>query len=200
MYESKFRTTQPQPDEFHKYYDVVFIDPTGYYNICSNVSLDIYKRVKQESELALRLLNDGHSNSFHYLFATKIPLYLQLDHIIRINSNIVKILQSNGSSADFFDYCGYWYPNIQKIVFKVLRQGLGSRIHGILPINTSDLKSWEINQKSVCDAKQLQFGLILNAEFAFNIQDKGPQPNLPEAEDYRRFWGPKSELRRFWDG
>lgn len=83
IYESKFRTSQPQLTDFHKDFDVVFVDTTGFYNICANVSLDIYLRVQQESAKALKVLNDEHINSFRCLFVTKTPIYLQLDHIIR---------------------------------------------------------------------------------------------------------------------
>lgn len=47
----------PELKEYHKYYDLVFIDVTGYYNICSKLSIDIYLRVRFESEHALKILN-----------------------------------------------------------------------------------------------------------------------------------------------
>lgn len=69
--------------DFHKFYDVVFVDTTGFYNIASNVSLDIYLRFRQESQNALKTLNDEHVNSFRCLFVNRTPIYLQLDHIVR---------------------------------------------------------------------------------------------------------------------
>jgi U3 small nucleolar RNA-associated protein 22 len=32
-----------------------------------------------------------------------------------------------------------------------------------------------------------------------NVLVKGPASNLPEAREFRNFWGDKSELRRFQD-
>lgn len=204
MYESKFRTTQPPPEEFHKYFDVVFVDPTGYYNICARLSLDVYLRVCNESVVALELLNDEQTNSFRYLFASKIPLYLQIDHIVQLTSNVQKIVRRLSATSDFFDYSGDWYPPVQKCLFTVLRKGLGHRIRSLIPIDDSDnqttTKSWNINEKAYSREMTLRFGLILDGEFAFDVMDKGPQSNLPEAEDYRKFWGSKSELRRFRDG
>lgn len=200
IYESKFRTTQPEPEIFHQYFDVVFIDSTGYYNICANLSLDVYRRVQHESSVALKVLNDEHVNSFRYLFATKMPLYTQVDHIIRFD--VSKVLKKADSNA-LFNFCGYWHPNAEKLALAVLRKGLDKRIHAILPITAvhdGNLKPWSINECHASNDKLIKFGLVLNPEYALDILDKGPQSNLPEAEDYRQFWGTKSELRRFQDG
>lgn len=200
IYESKFRTTQPEPETFHQYFDVVFIDPTGYYNICANLSLDVYHRVRHESAVALKVLNDEHVNSFRFLFATKMPLYTQVDHIIRFD--VSKVLKKSDPEA-LFNFCGYWYPYATKLAFAVLRKGLDKRVHAILPITEAhegNLKPWNINEHPTSNDKSMKFGLVLNPEFALDILDKGPQSNLPEAEEYRQFWGSKSELRRFQDG
>lgn len=201
MYESKFRTTQPEPEIFHQYFDVVLIDPTGYYNICANISLDVYRRVKSDSVLALKLLNNEHVNSFRCLFGTKIPLYTQVDHIVRIK--VDDILEKFTNSEDLFNYAGYWYPYVEKSSFKILRKGLEQRIHAILPISDAHQgaqQTWDINESHTLNGKELKFGLILNSEYALDILNKGPQSNLPEAEEYRQFWGSKAELRRFQDG
>lgn len=199
MYESKFRTTQPEAEIFHQYYDVVFIDPTGYYNICSNLSLDFYHRIQNDSKMALQLLNNEQVNSFRYLFATKSPLFTQIDHIVQFDAK--QIYESIDKSEHFFSYCGYWRDFIGKIALSILRKGLDKRIRAIIPITDDDSQStWNINESIGSDEKVLKFGLILNAEYALDILDKGPQSNLPEAEEYREFWGSKSELRRFQDG
>lgn len=202
MYDSKFRTTQPPPEDFHKYFDVVFIDPTGFHNICAKLSLDVYLRVRQESAVALQMLNDEESNSFRHLFASKIPLYVQVDHIVQLTSNVQQIVSRVGATNDFFNYSGDWYPHVQKCVLKVLRKGLGQRTRALIPIEEGDgtTVSWNINEKAPSREAKLRFGLVLDGEFAFDVMDKGPQSNLPEAEDYRKFWGSKSELRRFRDG
>lgn len=74
---------QPTLEQFHAYYSVVFVDSTGVYNICSNVSLDMYKRICLEAKLAVDMLNDMKMNSFQYLFMTKLPLYMQVDHVLK---------------------------------------------------------------------------------------------------------------------
>lgn len=204
MYDSECRTTQPSIEEFHKYFDVVFVDPTGFYNIGAKLSLDMYLRVRHESSVALQLLNDERSNSFRQLFGSKIPLYVQVDHIVQLTSNLSDVVRRLGATEDFFDYLGDWYPHVQKCVFRVLRKGLGRRVRALIPIDSNDDQSknvsWNITEKPIARETSLRFGLILDGEFAFDVMDKGPQSNLPEAEDYRKFWGSKSELRRFRDG
>lgn len=201
IYESKFRTTQPDPEIFHQYFDVVFIDSTGYYNICANLSLDVYLRVRNDSAMALKLLNNEHVNSFRFLFATKMELYTQVDHIIRFD--VKSVLKKRDQPAALFNFCGYWYPYVEKLVHAILRKGLDRRIHAILPITNvheGTFKSWNINEQPNVNENVLKIGLVLNPEYALDILDKGPQSNLPEAEEYRQFWGSKSELRRFQDG
>jgi len=50
--------------------------------------------------------------------------------------------------------------------------------------------------------KHIQLGLILQPEHAYEVLNKGPAANEdPEgAAEFRRFWGEKSNLRRFQDG
>lgn len=179
----------------------MFIDTTGFYNICANLSLDVYRRVRFESSLALKVLNDEHVNSFRYLFATKLPLYTQVDHIIRYN--VSKVLKKTDQTEALFNFCGYWQPYAEKLTLAILRKGLDKRIQTILPItdvHEGNLKPWNIDEKPTSNEKSLKIGLVLNPEYALDILDKGPQSNLPEAEEYRQFWGSKSELRRFQDG
>lgn len=110
------------------------------------------------------------------------------------------LLDKYGTDEERFNYGGYWYPQISKILLRILRRGLGQRVDCILPMHNNENLTWKINAKPCKIGKKIQFGLILNTEFAYDILDKGPQSNLPEAEDFRQFWGSKSELRRFQDG
>lgn len=72
-------------EQMHKDYDVVFIDETGWYNLCSNLFGHIYQLVKAEARLALQLLDDnvGHVNAFRSLFKKKCPIYSHADYILK---------------------------------------------------------------------------------------------------------------------
>ena len=69
--------------EYHKYYDVVFIDSSKYLNICSNVTKNTFKRVKHEADLAIKFLNDQFIDSFDALFMRKLRLFESFDSVIR---------------------------------------------------------------------------------------------------------------------
>lgn len=65
------------------YYDVCFMDTTGYYNLCANLPIAVYKAVCAEAKLAVDLLNDVKVNSFSHIFMQKIPLYTRMDNILK---------------------------------------------------------------------------------------------------------------------
>lgn len=45
MYTESFDTNIPPLHEFHKHFDVVFVDSTGYFNICYAMNRTIFSRV-----------------------------------------------------------------------------------------------------------------------------------------------------------
>jgi len=65
------------------YYDVSFMDVSGYYNLCANMPLAVYKAVCAEAKLAVDLLNDIKVNSFSHIFMQKSPLYTRMDNILK---------------------------------------------------------------------------------------------------------------------
>ena len=72
---------QPTLGEMHSHHDVVFVDLSGFNNICANLSLDIYLRVRFEANRAIEMLNNYKINSFQQLFMINYPIYVQFDHI-----------------------------------------------------------------------------------------------------------------------
>lgn len=74
---------QPTLEQFHTYYEIVFVDSTGYLNLCSNLSLEVYLAIKYESQRALELLNNTKVNSFQSLFMANIPIYTRFDHFLK---------------------------------------------------------------------------------------------------------------------
>ncbi|KAJ9582596.1 hypothetical protein L9F63_023055, partial [Diploptera punctata] len=62
--------------DFHKYFDVVFLDVTGCYNLCANMCRETY--IWPRSVLIIQI-----STVSKPLFMTRMPFYRQFDHIIR---------------------------------------------------------------------------------------------------------------------
>ena len=189
-------------EKFQKYFDVVFLDVSGYMNICANLSVDLYLRIKQECSTAIHLLDNKKMNSFQLLFLSKYPFYVQYDHILSIRKpkRIHKLIEEFGKDEDKMNYYECWYPHIRKMVGDVLRKGLNDRASSIVPFQINDNLNWSVSSK-MPDEMLINFGIILNPVEAFRIVDKGPEAtDTIAAEEYRRFWGGKCELRRFKDG
>ncbi len=69
--------------EFQKHFPVVFIDPSGYLNMCSKMSENTYLKVKQEATLAIEFLNNSFIESFDPLFMKKFSFVKQFDALIK---------------------------------------------------------------------------------------------------------------------
>ncbi|XP_055850097.1 nucleolar protein 6 [Episyrphus balteatus] len=192
---------QPTLEQFSTYFDVVFVDVTGFCNICANLSVDVYRRVKGEAKRTVDILNNTKINSFPLIFMTSCPIYTQYDHILKISnpSSIVNMLKKHGCRSDRHNFAGFWFPQTLKMISNLLRKGLSDRIFHIVPIETAP-SSWDLNTQPKDVEVNFRLGLILNPERAYEILDKGPQANEKTADEFRKFWGSKSELRRFQDG
>lgn len=181
---------QPSIEDFHNFYDVVMVDHSGYCNVLSFLSIDLYRRIRYSCLCAIKLLDNKTVNSFQQLFLIKIPFYLQYDQIIAIKFDeklYESIIKRSENSDDKIDFFNMNYPLLRKMIFEVLRKGLSDRIHYMTPISRNQ-------------SNELIIGIKLNPENAINIVEKGPQSNQPEAEGFRKFWGNRAEIRRFKDG
>ncbi|CAH2258725.1 jg5406 [Pararge aegeria aegeria] len=196
----------PSVEEFHTHFPIVFLDKTGYYNTCWQMCKGTYYALRRESGLAVDMLDNGKINSFIPLFMTPVTVLMQFDHILRFK-NLPKLKESILDKVPKSSKVNYGLDQLALVtdtLYNLLSKGLGDRVDLILQIVEADF-SWPVT-KTVKNARKdgyvekLSFGLILNPENAINIVDKGPPANLPEAEEFRAFWGDKSELRRFQDG
>lgn len=181
---------QPSLQDFHEFYDAVLVDDSGYCNILSFLSVDLYKRIRQDCLNAIQVLDNKSINSFQLLFLTKVSYFVQYDHFVSVKSDgktFEKIIERSGSDEDKINFRDMTYPHLRKLIMNVLRKGLGSRVLSVVPVSHNQSSDFNV-------------GLILNPEHAFEIVEKGPQSNQPEAEDFRKFWGNKAEIRRFKDG
>ncbi|XP_017766382.1 PREDICTED: nucleolar protein 6 [Eufriesea mexicana] len=186
---------------YHEYYDCIFLDTTGYYNIATYIFKGTYKWLQREAELCLNHLDSAHANSFQSLFMRKVPFHMAFDHFIWFNDTqmLKSLVNINSNNKDKLDYGPDYQTQAIKILYNTLKKGLTNRVHQIcvLPNGASE---WECTEDKRNDVWTIFIGLELNPEYCFNVVDKGPEANLPEAMEFRKFWGKKSELRRFQDG
>ncbi|XP_041980479.1 nucleolar protein 6 [Aricia agestis] len=196
----------PSLSEFKEHFPVVFLDVTGYYNICWQMCRGTYDALRRESIMAVDMLDDPKLNSFIPLFMTPFTPLSQFDHILRLK-DLDKIKESILERAPKETRINYGLDELALVtdtLHALLVKGLTNRVDLVLQIMEADL-SWPVN-KSLDKAKEasyeekLSFGMVVNPENSMSIVDRGPPANLPEAEEFRAFWGAKSELRRFQDG
>ncbi|CAH2087303.1 unnamed protein product [Euphydryas editha] len=193
-------------EEFHEHFPVVFIDRTGYYNICWQMCKGTYYALRRESTLAVDILDNGKINSFIPLFMTPVTPLLQFDRILCFK-NLPEVKEAVLNKAPKSARVNYGLDDLSlvtDILYNLMSKGLSNRVDLIQQIVEADF-SWSVKKKLDKAKKEgykekLMFGFILNPENAMNIVDKGPPANMPEAEEFRAFWGDKSELRRFQDG
>ncbi|XP_030572283.1 nucleolar protein 6 [Drosophila novamexicana] len=185
------------------YYDVCFMDVTGYYNLCANLPLAVYKAVCAEAKLAVELLNDVKVNCFSHIFMQRSPLYTRMDNILKITNpaSVDQLLQLHVQPHVKYDYANYAHPQLLKLLTDLLQKGLGQRVHAILPLEVP-CSPWTVDTKAPVIGRSLTLGLILDPEHAHEVLDKGPATNedASGAAEFRKFWGNKSNLRRFQDG
>ncbi|KZC04307.1 Nucleolar protein 6 [Dufourea novaeangliae] len=186
---------------YKNYYDCVFLDSTGYHNIAAYVSKATFSWIQKEADICLHHLDSAHADSFQSLFMRKVPFYRAFDHLIRFKDTqaVKKIVDNMSSSNDKLNYGPNYRNQAINVISNMLKKGLTNRVYQICVL-PKEFNEWECGEKDSDDIGEIFIGLELNSENCYTVVDKGPEANLPEAKEFRNFWGQRSELRRFKDG
>ncbi|KAK6624363.1 hypothetical protein RUM44_011222 [Polyplax serrata] len=187
----------PTMTQFHAHHKVVFVDATGYHNLCYAMSPFMFKRIQHEAKLALDCLNNQNVNSFQALFIAKVPFYHHFDHMVIFNNIelLENIADSYSSKETQLNYCTVTSHMVQESIMNLLVKGLGNRIK-LMCFMLPRTNRWKIDKKYKRSVT-LTIGFNLDSNNYFSIIDKALET---ETETFREFWGEKSELRRFQDG
>lgn len=183
--------------------ELCFMDTTGFYNIFSRLTRHDAKRIGLESGKSLQMLDKSHTNAFQWLFLSEAPESIVFDHVFHVvcSEKLQKALRKAGQEylqqyiLFGLDTSSYLVDSINRFLTK----GLDNRIQLLQYLRVAN-RSWSITDSPPAQNPALMFGLILNPENAFDVIIKGPQANDPAANEFREFWGEKSQLRRFKDG
>lgn len=189
----------PLMSDFHSSFQVVFVDSSGYLNLCANVFKSNYIHIKNECNFAVEMLDNSNMNSFPCLFLTKASFIQQFDHLINFNDiKIIKdIVSRHGDKKLKLDLREDLALQFQQVIEPLLLSSLGDRITEMC---------FNVFQDPIVVGKTQEpfsnflIGLKLNTQKANSVVERGPIANLPEAIEFRSFWGEKSQLRRFKDG
>ncbi|XP_064421100.1 nucleolar protein 6 isoform X2 [Latimeria chalumnae] len=193
----------PTVADFHQAFEVVFVDPSGYVNLCADLTASKYKQIQFEAKQSMEILDDSAMDGFQMLLMTPKPLIRTFDHVFHLK-NVAKLQGACRKMKllnELMDHSGNYVTTTLPYILSLLTRGLGRRIH-LLSHVLPQTPEWPIgaDPPKHKDIGHLSFGLLLDSEFAADVLDKGPQADQPEAAEFRSFWGEKSELRRFQDG
>lgn len=191
-------------ENYHKIYEVVFVDPSGLLNLAAAMSATDFLRIKHEAGLAMKILDSSAAESFESLFIRKIELHQMCDQLVSVQfdkSDVKRIFNSIMTETQVcrIDRMGDTCNPVWSSVLKTLRFGLGDRATLLVPQRIIS-QTWPLDGSRPDPVWKLDFGLVLDPIAASALLTKGPSADSPEVKEFQAFWGKKSTLRRFQDG
>ncbi|KAK7480029.1 hypothetical protein BaRGS_00028762 [Batillaria attramentaria] len=195
---------RPTLDGFQQEFEVVFVDVTGYVNLCLGMTKAMYKRVCHEASIAVECMTGQVSHNFHHLLMTPVPFFHKFDHIFHVTSNsdiLTAVVEKCQLAERLLDHGGHYVATVTPSLLDLLSQGLGDRVE-LIQLQLPVPSVWSVSEDPPPGVSEgtLTFGVLLHETNALRLLDRGPPANSQEAVDFRQFWGEKSELRRFKDG
>ncbi|KAM0752220.1 Nrap protein [Meredithblackwellia eburnea MCA 4105] len=193
-------------EEFRKAFEgkPLFIDPTGTVNLAAGIELSTLEMLRHEARVTMALLVSDASDELKFAGALVKPLRdaERFDNYIRvvIPPSVLAATSSTTSPLDHETPISAFIAG----VCSSLRRALGNRVkafHVRPPPHSTSIPAQGSAASSSTDGTVLAIGLILDAAEAGRLVDQGPSAEDEAAcAEFRTFWGPKSELRRFKDG
>ena len=133
-----------------------------------------------------------------YIYLGQIYLFL----IGRLNSvNLSSVKPRHSSIHDTLDF-GSPQNALLSSLISIIRRGLGDRSRAVTVLHPSSTFR-PTSQAHPSSPDIIFIGIIHNPQHAFHLVDHGPAASDQDQvalEQFRDFWGDKSELRRFKDG
>ncbi|KAM8802879.1 nucleolar protein 6 [Rhynchonycteris naso] len=195
--------TLPALADFHQAFPVVFLDSSGCLNLCADVTASTYHQVQHEARLSMVLLDSKADDGFQLLLMTPKPMIRAFDHVLHLYplSRLQAACHRLKLWPELQDNGGDYVSAALGPLTTLLEKGLGSRLH-LLAHSRPPVSEWDISQDPPKhrDSGTLTLGFLLRPEGLNSVLELGPEADQPEAADFRQFWGPRSELRRFQDG
>ncbi|GFR09020.1 nucleolar protein 6 [Trichonephila clavata] len=193
-------------ENLQKHYSVVFVDISGYFNICYSVMRETFLTIQQEAKVGLQILDKGSPECFSLLFMNEVSFTRKFEYLLRFDNQekfkayMNKLLPKEDLQRKQLNYGENVVAALFPIILDVLKKGLSNRIISMDVIKAS-ATPWSINEIPPSpNLGQVTIGFLLNPEVPFSNIEKGPVADDPEAKEFRKFWGDRSELRRFKDG
>ncbi|XP_054710530.1 nucleolar protein 6-like [Uloborus diversus] len=187
---------------FKEMYKVVFIESSGYLNVCSSVSLETLGMLKHEAALSLQILDRESPDVFTFLFMNKVSFSTKFEYLLHLKGeNFESYCHKLGLKKEQLDLAEDKIGCVLPKICDTLKEGLNKRIK-LLDVERKYSKDvWSVSESPTHPTSAtVTVGFLLNPEVPLNNLEKGPLADDPQAKQFREFWGGRSELRRFQDG
>ncbi|PLW16636.1 hypothetical protein PCANC_10416 [Puccinia coronata f. sp. avenae] len=195
--------SHPFPREEFNVFDSALIDPSGMINLVAGIPLGTLKLLcatARRTALLFRSDNDVISAAFSrpsYSFAANFDYHF----VVKISNDDIQRLCDQEDRKIIL--------SALKVLSTNLQIALDNRVVGfalLRQLPETSVKLEKSRSKKIPpvprDPTILQVGLILDSTHAFNLVTAGPSPDSSpvELEEFCKFWGDRSDLRRFQDG
>ncbi|KAJ0041623.1 hypothetical protein NL108_010458, partial [Boleophthalmus pectinirostris] len=196
-------STAPSLEEFHRAFQVVFVDPSGHLNLCADMTACTYKQLQHEASVSMAFWDNATVDGFQSLLMTPKPMIRTSDHVFQL-CELVKLQASCKKLNllnELMDFSGNYIHASLPYILSLIQRGLGQRITLLTHSRAPD-PEWSIQNEApkYRDQPPLSFGLLLKPELAASVLERGPPADSHKAAEFRQLWGSRSELRRFQDG
>ncbi|VDO96644.1 unnamed protein product [Soboliphyme baturini] len=186
--------------DFHKHFDVVFRDSTGFLNICLQWNSALVDWLKDESALALKILDDFQTDAFASLFMKQVPFCYRFEYLmsVHVGDELRSAMTVRKRFVSrFMDYAGDVCETLFPIVAEAIIKGLGNRIV-LLAKHQQKPPQWKVSAPPLyVTDEELVLGISIDAENYDQTIIQGPLADSDDAKAFRTFWGEKSEMRKF---
>jgi U3 small nucleolar RNA-associated protein 22 len=174
----------------------ILFDRDAKLNVFWKLSCWSYKMLRHEATVATDLLTDVVKDRFYSIFLTPFNPRLRFDSWFKVTIP--------GNDEWYSSEERVRYPSFKQFYFDKLYRLLDRALEGRarqIALFSDPPKSWSINRRKGTDSVDHIFvGLILDPAECEKLVTYGPSTEETEAtEQFRKFWGRKSELRRFQD-
>lgn len=177
----------------------VLFDAQHNLNILYKMTSWSYKQLRHEAKLTMDVLSKSIFDQFDNVFVSRIDRPCEkFDALVRAKMPSPEVLAelSKGEVGNT-DRRSFYARKIHRVLSKALTDRV-QMIHIQLP----ERSPWSPQNKAAKkDGDSLTIGFLFNPDTYNRAVDHGPPAESKrEAAVFRKFWGEKSELRRFKDG
>lgn len=197
---SYYEDSKDKISTFKSVFPVVFLAPSGNLNLCYNITIDLYGRLKHEATIAHDVFASCSPDTFEMLFLRKVDFINKFDVIVHLPKCTKKLPEKLDYVKKFMDHGAFVPRMYSNTLMDLAHKALTDRV--ILLQQSPDHllldKKWNLKGIPYDPTNQdhtFSFGLLLNAEKSLRIIDIGPDAQTAEAEEFRQFWEPKCQLR-----